>query len=358
MAALIITSCLFFVLQQKSSLIGTNFASVLGLEDFLNLEYTKIFTIVEKFLIVAFPVLSVTVFEFLISNKPLNQRYLDTSLARVSQSVGHKYADIWYFLILIVMPKLPFLTVLITLGFSRLNNSLGTSIESIYIALIGNNINRFDGLVVFSFVILLSDLAEYILHRFAHGVPIIWDCHEFHHSATEMTGASNARNVPLQAVFTFPLVIPIKAFTGILLAGFIERGQFMPLFLWVSFEGFKRIMDQLAHSSTLMLLPKPISYVFMSPSLHWLHHSTNEKHFNSNFGICFTFWDRIFGTYLGEEHLKDIPSFGVKSTEYNKYHPLISFCFVPFMKIFKRVKKSYKKKNFLSLLSYSSKTQR
>ena len=225
MGALILSSCLFFALQQKSNLIGTNFSSFFGLEYIFNLEYTKLSMLVEKFLIVAFPVLSVTIFEFLISNKPLYKRYLDTSLARVSQSVGHKYADIWYFLILLVIPKLPFLTVLITLGFSKLNNSLGGFIESIYLSILGNNINRFDGLLVFSFVILLSDLAEYILHRFAHGVPIIWDCHEFHHSATEMTGASNARNVPLQAVFTFPLVIPIKAFTGILLAGFIERGQ-------------------------------------------------------------------------------------------------------------------------------------
>ena len=37
MVALILPSCLFFVLQQKSSLIGSNFASVLGLENFLNL---------------------------------------------------------------------------------------------------------------------------------------------------------------------------------------------------------------------------------------------------------------------------------------------------------------------------------
>ena len=173
-----------------------------------------------------------------------------------------------------------------------------------------------------------------------------------------MTGASNARNVPLQGVFTFPIVIPIKAFTGIVLAGFIERGQFLPLFLWVVFEGFKRIMDQLGHSSTLMILPKPISYIFMSPSLHRLHHSTNEKHFDSNFGICFTFWDKIFGTYLGEEHLKDIKSFGVGPTEYNEYHPFISYCFVPLIKISRRIKKSYKNRNFLSLFSHSYNSQR
>ena len=39
-----------------------------------------------------------------------------------------------------------------------------------------------------------------------------------------MIVASNVGNIPLQDAFTFPLVLPIRAFTVILLAGFLERG--------------------------------------------------------------------------------------------------------------------------------------
>ena len=44
-------------------------------------------------------------------------------------------------------------------------------------------------------------------------------------------------------------------------------------------------------------LLKPIRYLLMSPSLHWIHHSKNVKLYNSNYSVVFSFWDRIFGTY-------------------------------------------------------------
>ena len=100
----------------------------------------------------------------------------------------------------------------------------------------------------------------------------------------------------------------------------------------------------LGHCSVKILYPKPFSYIFLSPSLHWLHHSTNPKHFNSNIGNVFVFWDKLFGTYLDESNLKDIKAFGIKYSQYNKYHPLYSYAILPFQKIFRRIKK----KNLLS----------
>lgn len=43
---------------------------------------------------------------------------------------------------------------------------------------------------------------------------------------------------------------------------------------------------------------------------------------NKNFGRVLSVWDRIFGTYLDESNLKDISSFWVDKSEYNKRHPL------------------------------------
>lgn len=34
----------------------------------------------------------------------------------------------------------------------------------------------------------------------------------------------------------------------------------------------------------------------MSPAAHQIHHSTNPKHFDKNFGGAFAFWDWMFGT--------------------------------------------------------------
>ena len=68
----------------------------------------------------------------------------------------------------------------------------------------------------------------------------------------------------------------------------------------------------------------------MSPSLHWLHHSDNPKHFNTNFGVNFTFWDKLFGTYLDESHLSEINQVGIQNSKYNKHHPIYSYFVLPY----------------------------
>ena len=59
------------------------------------------------------------------------------------------------------------------------------------------------------------------------------------------------------------------------------------------------------HSSLKVIFPKPFSYLYMSPSLHWLHHSDKPEHYDSNFGSKYPFWDQMFGSYLDESYLKD-----------------------------------------------------
>ena len=38
----------------------------------------------------------------------------------------------------------------------------------------------------------------------------------------------------------------------------------------------------------------------MTPALHRLHHSPIRIETDSNYGIVFSFWDRMVGTYRGE----------------------------------------------------------
>ena len=76
----------------------------------------------------------------------------------------------------------------------------------------------------------------------------------------------------------------------------------------------------------------------MSPSLHWIHHSSNPKHFNSNFGDTICIWDRLFNTYLDETNLQNIKSYGFKNSEYNKHHPIYSLFVLPIIKMKKRLK--------------------
>lgn len=41
----------------------------------------------------------------------------------------------------------------------------------------------------------------------------------------------------------------------------------------------------------------PLKYILVTPQFHRLHHSIERRHANSNFGVHFTIWDRLFGTH-------------------------------------------------------------
>ena len=75
----------------------------------------------------------------------------------------------------------------------------------------------------------------------------------------------------------------------------------------------------------------------MSPVLHWIHHSINPEHYDKNLNEI-SLLGQDFGTYLDESHLKDINGYGVENTEYNKYNPFYTYYFLPWKKIFRRIR--------------------
>ena len=42
---------------------------------------------------------------------------------------------------------------------------------------------------------------------------------------------------------------------------------------------------------------KLISYVFVSPNMHKVHHHWKQPYTDSNYGATFSIWDRMFGTF-------------------------------------------------------------
>ncbi|RZL30733.1 MAG: sterol desaturase, partial [Pedobacter sp.] len=58
--------------------------------------------------------------------------------------------------------------------------------------------------------------------------------------------------------------------------------------------------------------------VFITPSLHGVHHASDEKYLDKNYGDVFVFWDKIFGTFQTEEEL---PKYGLT-------HPIKSYSFL------------------------------
>ena len=332
----------FFLLSfrsasEKFSMVNFNLDNLFNLfgvgENYINLF---IATISLKFILIIFPIIMITYVELLYKKSSYKYTFRDTSLGRISRSKGFKFADVWYFFFGLLSSQFPKIGVFLTFGLANVYQPIGEWFHSIYQSIVFNPSSELIASLIFLFAILMEDLVNYLNHRIAHEVGFIWDLHEFHHSATEMTILNKDRNLFLQEVFTAPLVLPISVLSGLLINEYFTQGFAMPFIIYYLYLSLNFFSSLLGHSSLKIIYPKPLSFILMSPSLHWLHHSINPSHYNCNYGMNFAFWDRMFGTYLDESNIKDIIGFGVNGTQYNKKHPIYAFSILPFIKLIRR----------------------
>lgn len=89
------------------------------------------------------------------------------------------------------------------------------------------------------------------------------------------------------------------------------------------------------HTEYIRKLPKPIEYIFTTPSHHRVHHARNDKYLDKNYGSTFIIWDRIFGTFQAEEEQAD---YGI-TNPVKSYNP-VYLCFHEWMDIIKDIKNS------------------
>ena len=61
-----------------------------------------------------------------------------------------------------------------------------------------------------------------------------------------------------------------------------------------------------------------IEHILVTPSIHGIHHASDEKYLDKNYGDVFVFWDKMFGTFQREE---EKPNYGLT-------HPLTSHSFL------------------------------
>jgi sterol desaturase/sphingolipid hydroxylase (fatty acid hydroxylase superfamily) len=89
------------------------------------------------------------------------------------------------------------------------------------------------------------------------------------------------------------------------------------------------------HTEYIRKLPKPIEYIFTTPSHHRVHHATNAKYIDKNYGSTLIIWDRMFGTFQPEE---EQANYGI-TKPLSTYNP-ITLVFHEWRDIFRDVSKA------------------
>lgn len=184
-------------------------------------------------------------------------------------------------------------------------------------------------------LVLLGELAYYITHRAYHEIPFLWELHKVHHSAEVMTPITFIRSHPVDLAIqntmrllsiaiasgVFLYFYPSKE--GIIMVAGIDAGAFL----------YYMIGANLHHSNIWVSFGRPIEYIFISPAQHQIHHSTNPKHFDKNYGSMLALWDWMFGSLYIPEKNEQI-SFGLGKTEYKNYDSTFKLLYHPMEQMF------------------------
>jgi len=153
-------------------------------------------------------------------------------------------------------------------------------------------------------LILATDFVWYWYHRLGHEVNFFWAAHIVHHHSEEFNFTAAARITTFQAIIRtgFWCILPFLGFhPKMVITMLIVHGAY-------SFFTHTQVIGRI----------KWLEYVFVTPSVHGVHHASDEKYLDKNYGDMFTFWDRIFGTFQEEE---EKPKYGLT-------HPLKSYSFL------------------------------
>jgi len=157
---------------------------------------------------------------------------------------------------------------------------------------------------------LAVDFVSYWYHRLSHQVNFLWAGHITHHSSSHFNFSNSFRTSPFQGInrILFWPILPLLGFSPLV------------LILTLKISGIIEFFQHSHHVPKLGILEK----IFVTPSIHRVHHGKNELYLDKNYGSTFLIWDQLFGTYQAET---EPVVYGIKNPDYVDDNPVKAIFF-------------------------------
>jgi len=186
----------------------------------------------------------------------------------------------------------PYVTVTLLLAFEGLTGE-GTAEPTSFAT----------GFLAVVVLFLTQDFCRFVTHYVHHKSPVIWPFHAVHHSAEVLTPVSFFRAHPVYyAIQRLLMSLFIGVAQAVVLFLFVGKIEFWLIqATTVAFYGYMLFGGHLRHSHVPLSYGRVLEHILISPLQHQVHHSSDPRHFDKNFGEVFAFWDWMFGTlYIPE----------------------------------------------------------
>lgn len=142
------------------------------------------------------------------------------------------------------------------------------------------------GLIILSFFVF-DFFIGWLVHFVEHKTFALWRFHIVHHADNNVDATTGLRHHPVESVLR-----GVFFFAALFVSG-------APMYAVMIYQTFLILFTAFTHAN--ISLPRKvdhaISYLFISPNMHKVHHHWQQPYTDSNYGAVFSIWDRLFGTY-------------------------------------------------------------
>lgn len=143
-------------------------------------------------------------------------------------------------------------------------------------------------------LLLMDLLGAYTPHWVEHHVTWMWKFHVIHHTDQNVDVTSANRHHPGESVIRFAFTILATLIVG------------APMWLVFLYQSMSVVLSQFNHANIILptSLDKVLNKIICTPNMHHVHHHYRQPYSDTNYGNIFSFWDRIFSTYIEVDNQK------------------------------------------------------
>jgi sterol desaturase/sphingolipid hydroxylase (fatty acid hydroxylase superfamily) len=187
-------------------------------------------------------------------------------------------------------------------------------------------------------IIVVNDFASFIIHYLMHKIPFLWEFHKIHHSATTLNPFTQYRIHPIELIINNIRGLVIKGIvTGLFI--YLVNGK-VSLLTFFGINLFNLIFlffgANLRHSHVKLKYFNFLEYIFISPYQHQIHHSNNQKLYDTNMGSRLAIWDYLFGTLIRSKSVNRL-TFGLGKNDDVNYNTFSKNLFAPFKNLLEKL---------------------
>lgn len=232
---------------------------------------------------------------------------------------------------------IPYVTFAVSTALSDVTGSQATTAT-------GLTRSIFAGAILF----LVQDFCRYWNHYLHHEQRFLWPFHAVHHSAEVMTPITFLRAHPMYSVLQILVISALVGLAqGVILFALVGTIDIKVIYAsTLAFNAYVFFGGHLRHSHIWLSYGRTLEHILISPAQHQIHHSSDVKHHDCNYGEIFAIWDWMFGTLYVPDGYEEL-NYGLADSQGNlipQKHPTLRDAMIgPFVEVWEEIMKGTSK---------------